>query len=81
MNFDKYRKPGWGILLQHYLLSDASTTLNRAGRMIDQCEELAARHEPHPLREECLDAACIALGQRNSLDVRLALRDFWETFP
>lgn len=68
-----------------YLTSDESTTLDLAGTMIDVAEIALRKDAANPDipagvfldRDSALARARRALGQRNSLDVRQALRDFW----
>jgi hypothetical protein len=68
-----------------YLKSDKSTTLDKAGSMIDiavvafqsdeQNQSLDAR--VLEMRQSSLEEAEFALGQRDSVGVRIALREFW----
>ena len=68
-----------------YLKSDKSTTLDKAGSMIniavvafqsdEQNQSLDAR--VLEMRQSSLEEAEFALGQRDSVGVRIALREFW----
>jgi hypothetical protein len=68
-----------------YLLSEEWTTLDSAGDMIDAAADactadmIAGEVEEDALtdRQEAIYSAEQALGQRDSLGVRKALRDFW----
>lgn len=71
--------------VRRYLMADTSTSLDVAGRMIDRAQEALNedRHNTEILpetieaREAAIYRAESYLGERNSVGVRRALRDFW----
>lgn len=71
--------------IRAYLTSNESTTLDLAGNMIDaaaralNADEISNDVEERALmaRQEALESAEAALGARDSIGVRAALREFW----
>lgn len=70
---------------RHYLRSNKSTSLDKAGRMIDKAQE-ALNHAAYvsvdvtEARHFAIDRAEQCLGNRDSVGVRRALRNFWDLF-
>lgn len=70
---------------RRYLMADTSTSLDVAGRMIDRAQEALNDDLNNPeiepgstnARQEAIYFAESYLGQRDSIGVRRALRDFW----
>ena len=67
-----------------YLKSDKSTTLDKACTMIDIAVNAFEADERDPniegpwgTRMEAIEEARFALGQGDSIGVRIALREFW----
>jgi hypothetical protein len=68
-----------------YLNSDKSTTLDKAGEMIDiatvafqaDAQNLNMDARILEIRACAVEEAEFALGQRDSVGVRVALREFW----